>query len=69
MMRTAKSQNLDDRNNPDLRRLMALCGLKHRFVRGEGAWLTAADGRCFLDGYAQFGAVLLGLAGSRSIFG
>lgn len=57
---TATSQNLDDRNNPDLRRLTALCGLNHRFVRGDGVWLTAADGRRFLDAYAQFGAVLLG---------
>lgn len=52
--------DLEDRNNPDLRRLAALCGLGRRFVRGEGVWLTTADGRRFLDAYAQFGAVVLG---------
>jgi acetylornithine/succinyldiaminopimelate/putrescine aminotransferase/predicted amino acid dehydrogenase len=47
-------------NNPDLRRLLALCGLDRRFVRGRGVWLTSAEGRVFLDAYAQFGAVALG---------
>ena len=49
-----------DRNNPDLRRLTALCGLDRRFVHADGVWLTTADGRRFLDAYAQFGAVVLG---------
>ena len=47
-------------NNPELRRLTALCGLDRRFVRGEGVWLTDAAGRRFLDAYAQYGAVVLG---------
>jgi acetylornithine/succinyldiaminopimelate/putrescine aminotransferase/predicted amino acid dehydrogenase len=50
----------DSGNNPDLRRLMALCGLERRFVRGRGVWLTAGDGRRFLDAYAQFGTMALG---------
>ena len=50
----------DDRNNPELRRLTGLCGLDRRFVHGEGAWLTDAAGRRFLDAYAQYGAVVLG---------
>jgi acetylornithine/succinyldiaminopimelate/putrescine aminotransferase/predicted amino acid dehydrogenase len=47
-------------NNPELRRLTGLCGLDRRFVHGEGAWLTDASGRRFLDAYAQYGAVVLG---------
>src|SRR5688500_10646180 len=54
------SGSLADFNNPDLRRLSALCGLGRRFVRGEGVWLEDASGRRFLDAYAQFGAVVLG---------
>lgn len=46
--------------NPTLRRLLALCRLDHTWVRGEGVWLTDAQGRQFLDCYAQYGAVGLG---------
>ena len=49
-------------NNPELRRLMRLCRLEHTFVQGEGVWLTDADGRRYLDAYAQYGAVALGHA-------
>ena len=49
-------------NNPELRRLMRLCNLEHTFVQGEGVWLTDADGRRYLDAYAQYGAVALGHA-------
>src|SRR5215510_5199719 len=49
-------------NNPELRRLMALCKLEHTFVQGQGVWLTDADGRRYLDAYAQYGAVALGHA-------
>jgi acetylornithine/succinyldiaminopimelate/putrescine aminotransferase/predicted amino acid dehydrogenase len=49
-------------NNPELRRLMRLCRLEHTFVHGEGVWLTDADGRRYLDAYAQYGAVALGHA-------
>jgi acetylornithine/succinyldiaminopimelate/putrescine aminotransferase/predicted amino acid dehydrogenase len=49
-------------NNPELRRLMRLCRLDHTFVHGEGVWLTDADGRRYLDAYAQYGAVALGHA-------
>jgi acetylornithine/succinyldiaminopimelate/putrescine aminotransferase/predicted amino acid dehydrogenase len=51
-----------DFNNPELRRLMRLCRLEHTFVQGEGVWLTDADGRRYLDAYAQYGAVALGHA-------
>ena len=49
-------------NNPELRRLMQLCRLEHTFVQGDGVWLTDADGRRYLDAYAQYGAVALGHA-------
>jgi acetylornithine/succinyldiaminopimelate/putrescine aminotransferase/predicted amino acid dehydrogenase len=49
-------------NNPELRRLMRLCNLEHTFVQGERVWLTDADGRRYLDAYAQYGAVALGHA-------
>ena len=29
-------------------------------MHGEGVWLTDADGRRYLDAYAQYGAVVLG---------
>ena len=41
---------------------MRLCRLEHTFVQGEGVWLTDADGRRYLDAYAQYGAVALGHA-------
>ncbi|HXT99585.1 MAG TPA: aminotransferase class III-fold pyridoxal phosphate-dependent enzyme, partial [Polyangia bacterium] len=41
---------------------MRLCKLEHTFVQGEGVWLTDADGRRYLDAYAQYGAVALGHA-------
>src|SRR5262245_61685246 len=47
-------------NNPELRRLIGLCRLEHTVVQGEGVWLTDADGRRYLDAYAQYGAVALG---------
>jgi acetylornithine/succinyldiaminopimelate/putrescine aminotransferase/predicted amino acid dehydrogenase len=46
--------------NPTLARLLALCRLDRRWVRGEGVWLFDETGRWFLDGYAQYGAVALG---------
>ena len=46
--------------NPTLARLLALCRLDRRWVRGEGVWLFDEAGRWFLDGYAQYGAVALG---------
>jgi len=49
-------------NNPELRRLIRLCNLEHTFVQGQGVWLTDADGRRYLDAYAQYGAVALGHA-------
>ena len=49
-------------SNPELRRLMRLCRLEHTFVQGDGVWLTDADGRRYLDAYAQYGAVALGHA-------
>lgn len=49
-------------NNPELRRLLRLCGLDHTFVKGEGVWLTDDGGRRYLDAYAQYGAVALGHA-------
>ena len=57
---TPASRECREHNNPELRRLTALCGLDRRFVRGEGVYLTTAEGRQFLDAYAQFGAVVLG---------
>ena len=41
---------------------MRLCRLEHTFVHGDGVWLTDADGRRYLDAYAQYGAVALGHA-------
>jgi 4-aminobutyrate aminotransferase-like enzyme len=46
--------------NPTLGRLLALCRMDRRWVRGEGVWLSDHDGRRFLDCYAQYGAVMLG---------
>ncbi len=46
--------------NPTLHRLLALCRLDRAWVRGEGVWLHDANGRRFLDFYAQYGAVILG---------
>src|SRR5262245_1053867 len=46
--------------NPTLQRLLAICGLDRAWVRGDGVWLFDADGRRFLDCYAQYGAVILG---------
>lgn len=48
--------------NPTLARLLALCRLDRRFVRGKGVWLFDEQDRWFLDGYAQYGAVALGHA-------
>jgi acetylornithine/succinyldiaminopimelate/putrescine aminotransferase/predicted amino acid dehydrogenase len=46
--------------NPTLKRLLSLCRLDRRWLRGDGVWLIDDDGRHFLDGYAQYGAVVLG---------
>lgn len=46
--------------NPTLKRLLALCRMDRTFVRGEGVHLFDAQGRRFLDCYAQYGAVALG---------
>jgi acetylornithine/succinyldiaminopimelate/putrescine aminotransferase/predicted amino acid dehydrogenase len=46
--------------NPTLQRLLALCRLERRWVRGEGVWLSDMQGRRFLDCSAQYGAVALG---------
>ncbi|HEV3255806.1 MAG TPA: aminotransferase class III-fold pyridoxal phosphate-dependent enzyme, partial [Gemmataceae bacterium] len=46
--------------NPTLQGLLALCRLDRTWVRSEGVWLFDADGRRFLDCYAQYGAVALG---------
>jgi acetylornithine/succinyldiaminopimelate/putrescine aminotransferase/predicted amino acid dehydrogenase len=51
---------MDDSLNPTLQRLLTLCRLDRTWVRGEGVWLFDADGRRFLDGSAQYGAVALG---------
>ena len=39
---------------------MRLAGMDRHFVRGEGVWLLDANGRRFLDAYAQYGALALG---------
>ncbi|NJO18365.1 MAG: aminotransferase class III-fold pyridoxal phosphate-dependent enzyme [Thioploca sp.] len=46
--------------NPELHRLLEICHLDLTWVRGEGVWLDDHYGRRFLDGYAQYGAVILG---------
>lgn len=46
--------------NPELHRLLELCHLDFTWVRGEGVWLYDHQGRRFLDGYAQYGAIILG---------
>jgi len=46
--------------NPTLARLLGVCGLDRRWVRGSGVWLFDETGRFFLDAYAQYGAVALG---------
>ncbi len=46
--------------NPTLSRLLELCQLDRRWVRGQDCWLFDDEGRWFLDGYAQYGAVILG---------
>ncbi|MBM4255102.1 MAG: aminotransferase class III-fold pyridoxal phosphate-dependent enzyme [Deltaproteobacteria bacterium] len=51
---------MDHALNPTLQRLLALCRFDRRWVRGEGVWLFDAQGRRFLDCYAQYGAVALG---------
>src|SRR5437588_12748175 len=51
---------MDNPLNPTLQRLLALCRLDRTWVRGEGAWLSDARGRRFLDCHAQSGAVALG---------
>jgi acetylornithine/succinyldiaminopimelate/putrescine aminotransferase/predicted amino acid dehydrogenase len=51
---------MKDSLNPTLQRLLSLCGLDRTWVRGDGVWLFDADGRQFLDCYAQYGAVALG---------
>ena len=53
---------MDSSLNPTLRRLLGLCRLDRTWVRGEGVWLSEAQGRRFLDCYAQYGAVALGEA-------
>lgn len=40
--------------------MLQLLGMDRGWVRGEGVWLTDAQGRRFLDCYAQYGAVGLG---------
>src|SRR5262249_21096665 len=52
--------SMDGPLNPTLQRLLSLCRLDRTWVRGEGVWLFDAQGRRFLDCYAQYGAVLLG---------
>ena len=46
--------------NSTLRRLLDGCGFGRRFVQAQGMWLVDSDGRRFLDGYAQYGALALG---------
>jgi acetylornithine/succinyldiaminopimelate/putrescine aminotransferase/predicted amino acid dehydrogenase len=46
--------------NPTLSRLRRAAGLDRRFVRGQGVWLFDTDGRRYLDGWSQYGAVALG---------
>jgi acetylornithine/succinyldiaminopimelate/putrescine aminotransferase/predicted amino acid dehydrogenase len=49
-----------DALNPTRQRLLQLCRMDRTWVRGEGVWLQDAEGRRFLDCYAQYGAVALG---------
>ncbi len=46
--------------DPTRSRLLSLCGLDRRWVRGEGVWLKDDQGQRFLDCCAQYGAVVLG---------
>lgn len=46
--------------NPELQRLLRLCNMNRKWVKGEGAWLYDSEGRRFLDCYGQYGAVSLG---------
>jgi diacylglycerol kinase family enzyme len=46
--------------NPTLRQVLALLHMDRAWARGEGVWLVDAEGRRFLDCYAQYGAVALG---------
>lgn len=46
--------------NPTLRRLLARLRMDRTWVRGDGVWLFDAEGRRFLDCYAQYGALALG---------
>src|SRR5262245_20919510 len=46
--------------NPTLKRMLSLCRLDRSWVRGEGVWLFDAEGRRFLDFYAQYGVLAFG---------
>ncbi len=46
--------------NPELQRLLSLCNMNRKWVKGEGLWLYDSEGRRFLDCYGQYGAVSLG---------
>lgn len=52
--------NQASRLNPTLRRLLALLRMDRNWERAEGVWLVDADGRRFLDCYAQYGVHALG---------
>jgi acetylornithine/succinyldiaminopimelate/putrescine aminotransferase/predicted amino acid dehydrogenase len=48
------------RLNPALRRLLALLRMDRTWEHAEGVWLVDANGRRFLDCYAQYGVLALG---------
>src|SRR4051812_46969146 len=58
--RSVTTNDMDDALNPTLRRLLRLCRLDRRFVRGEGVWLFDDGGRRYLDASGQYGALVLG---------
>src|ERR1700747_1165469 len=49
-----------DALNPTLKTLLVLLNLDRHWAKAEGVFLADADGRRFLDFYAQYGAVALG---------
>ncbi|HUL41853.1 MAG TPA: aminotransferase class III-fold pyridoxal phosphate-dependent enzyme [Burkholderiales bacterium] len=52
--------NATSRLNPTLRRLLTLLRMDHAWDYADGVWLVDADGRHFLDCYAQYGVLALG---------
>ena len=55
------------RLKPTLRRLLALLRMDRMWEHADGVWLIDADGRHFLDCYAQYGALAFGHNASQII--